>query len=178
MYVCIFINIKISIPVWNTDFLASNNYFHTLLNSLRIFHRAGFFHSPGFSSGGIIPFTWNFSNLRYISGTNDVMTSATPQYIIGSLGWWTISFLPPFEGNNDTFSICFEKDNFSLQIYIFRLLLNKSDDCLYLYIKIFKPSFPVNKNHLNLWGQVENCKWMLCVINAGISDFSFTYSLT
>ena len=30
-----------------------------------------------------------------------MMTSAIPQSIIGSLGWWTISFLPPFEGNND-----------------------------------------------------------------------------
>ena len=34
-------------PSWNTDFLASNNFFHTLLNSRRVFHRAGFFHSPG-----------------------------------------------------------------------------------------------------------------------------------
>ena len=45
-----------NIPSWNTDFLASNNFFHTLLNSLGIFDRAGFFHSPDLSSG-IFPFT-------------------------------------------------------------------------------------------------------------------------
>ena len=44
------------IPVWNTDFLASNNFFHTLLNS------RGFFIERDFSihrdlSSGIFPFT-------------------------------------------------------------------------------------------------------------------------
>ena len=29
-------------------FLASNNFFHTLLNFREVFHRARFFHSPGF----------------------------------------------------------------------------------------------------------------------------------
>ena len=35
--------------------------------------------------------------------TQPFMTSATPQLIIGSLGWWTISFLHTFKGNNDSF---------------------------------------------------------------------------
>ena len=48
------------------------------------------------------------------------MTFATPQSIIGSLGWWTISFLPPFEGNNDTFihSIRICMKNVSLSKFI------------------------------------------------------------
>ena len=32
-----------------------------------------------------------------------MITSATPQCINGSLGWWTMSFLHTFKGNNDTF---------------------------------------------------------------------------
>ena len=53
-----FFNTELSIPVWNTDFSASDNFFHTLLNSRGVFHRAwflltgiylaGFLHSPRF----------------------------------------------------------------------------------------------------------------------------------
>ena len=34
-----------------------------------------------------------------LSTTLGMMTSGTPQSIIGSLGWWTISFLYTFKGN-------------------------------------------------------------------------------
>ena len=118
---------KKSIPVWNTDFLASNNFFHTLLNSCGVFHRAGFSHSPGFIqqdfsihrdfffplAGFFISFDLNLWSLfkirRFLKKWledffyfSQKIIKSTPQSIIGSLGWWTISFLPPFEGNNDT----------------------------------------------------------------------------
>ena len=56
---------KFHIPSWNTDFLASNNFFHTLLNSRGVFDRAGFFHSPDLSSR-IFPFTKIFSFLSRV----------------------------------------------------------------------------------------------------------------
>ena len=58
------------IPVWNTDFLASNNFFHTLLNSSGVFHRAGFFHSPKFflSSRGFFHSLW-FESLIFIQNS-------------------------------------------------------------------------------------------------------------
>ena len=76
-----------------------------------LFHAAGFFFiqrdfsihrdffiphlNPCFSWRNVIP---------PFKRREPMMTSATPQSIIGSLGWWTISFLPPFEGRNDTFT--------------------------------------------------------------------------
>ena len=66
-----------------------------------------------------------------------MMTSATPQSIIGSPGWWTISFLYTFKRNNDSFPSAGKKGVKKIWTYILFSVRVHLDWPYYLFLFLF-----------------------------------------
>ena len=70
-----------------------------------------------------------------------------------------------------------EIHGWNIELITYHLFQNKSDDCLNLYIRNLKNlRFSVRNIHLNLCGQVENSKWILCSRKTGVKGAKLYFS--